>query len=297
MRRAVVLLVGFGLFLGCRRPQQQQQVPPTYQGGYYPPPQHQPYPPGHYPPPPQGYPPSYHPPPPPPPSYHPPPPPPAPAPAPAPGPAPAPAPNPANDWINLLGGLLNGGAPPPNPAPAPAPTTPPPPPPPSTTIPPIEPRALDLANAINTYRAQNGLPAIPISRSLSYVAATHVKDLRESPKVGAQCNGHSWTSKGPWTACCYTADHAQAKCMWDKPLEVAKFKATGFEITIGQPGELSGVVLDSNKAISMWQGSPLHNEVILNKGTWQKTTWRSMGAGIVDSHACAWFSDQPDPVH
>ena len=85
--------------------------------------------------------------------------------------------------------------------------------------------------------------------------------------------------------------------MWSKPAELSALKGTGFEITIGQPGEVQqGVVLDSPKAISAWQGSALHNDVILNRGQWTSMTWRSMGAGIIDSHACAWFSDQADPA-
>lgn len=85
--------------------------------------------------------------------------------------------------------------------------------------------------------------------------------------------------------------------MWSKPSELTPMKATGFEITIGQPGEVNaGTVLDSNKAVSMWQSSALHNDVILNRGQWQAMQWKAMGAGIIDSHACAWFSDQPDPT-
>ncbi len=84
--------------------------------------------------------------------------------------------------------------------------------------------------------------------------------------------------------------------MWTKPAELTPLKGTGFEITVGQPGESSGVVLDSQKALAAWQGSPLHSDVILNRNTWKSMTWRAMGAGIVDSHACTWFSDQPDPV-
>ncbi len=84
--------------------------------------------------------------------------------------------------------------------------------------------------------------------------------------------------------------------MWLKPTEIAAFKATGFEITLGQPGETSaGTALDSQKAITMWEASALHNDVLLNRGPWAKMTWRAMGAGINDSHACAWFSDQADP--
>jgi hypothetical protein len=200
----------------------------------------------------------------------------------------------------MLSHLLSGGAPP---FPWPMPPAPPSPPqapstPPSPQTPPqLGGRSLELANAINAYRAQNGMAAIPISRSLSHVAETHVHDLRDSPRMPPECNGHSWSAKGAWTPCCYTADHAQAKCMWEKPAELTPHKGTGFEITIGQPGERNtGVVLDAQKAIAAWQSSPLHNDVILNRGTWQSTTWRSMGAGIVDSHASAWFSDQPDPV-
>ncbi len=85
--------------------------------------------------------------------------------------------------------------------------------------------------------------------------------------------------------------------MWHKPKELTPFKGTGFEITIGQPGEIpQGFVLDSQKAIAAWESSALHNDVVLNRGQWQQMTWRALGAGINDSHACAWFSDQPDPL-
>lgn len=301
MRRMTLVAVGLslalgpGLAFGCYHPdpqpppQQQppQQYPPGYypqqQGGYYPPPQQGPQ---------QGYPPPQ-------PTYQQPPPqqtaqPQQPPPQPTQQPG-----QPYNPWLTLINDLLKGGAPPlpfpgttPTTQPTTAPTTPPPPPAPA-----IDPRGLELANALNAYRAKNGLPAIPISKSLSHVAATHVKDLHDSPKLASNCNGHSWSNKGPWTPCCYTADHAQAKCMWSKPAELSVLKGTGFEITIGQPGEVTpGVQLDSNKAINAWQGSALHNDVILNKGQWASMTWRAMGAGIIDSHACAWFSDTADPA-
>ena len=295
-----MMVLGVVLAIGCRYqepapapPPQQGYYPPGYypplpqQPGYYPP---QPQQPGYYPPQPQPQPPQ---------------------PQPQPQPQPTqPQPQPqqppgSNPWLVMLGNLLSNPPPlppgwlPTPPGPQPTPPTPPPgtvPPQPAGAVPPIGARALDLANAINKYRAQNGLPALPISRSLSFVADTHVRDLRDSPKLAPQCNGHSWSGKGSWSPCCYTPDHAQAKCMWNKPTELTPLKGTGFEITIGQPGETMGVVLDSQKAIAAWQGSPLHNDVILNRNTWAKSTWRSMGAGIVDSHACAWFSDQADPL-
>ena len=321
MRRIAWLGAPLLLVVACIQPrnkpaQQQAQAYPQQQPppGYYPPQQYPPqqyppqqYPPQQYPPqqyPPQQYPPNQQRPPQPGPTSQP-----APQPTqqqPAPQPTqqqPAPNPNQPGSWGGLLDHLLGGGAPPlqwpPGPSPAPTPTTSPttpPTPPPGPPAPQISQRSLDLANAINNYRKQNNLPPIPISKSLSTVAETHVKDLRDSAKPASNCNGHSWSNKGNWTPCCYTPDHAQAKCMWSKPAELTAMKSTGFEITIGQPGEVSGTVLDSNKAISMWQGSPLHNDVILNRGQWQGMQWKAMGAGIIDSHACAWFSDQPDPV-
>lgn len=307
-RTALVLL---GVLLGCELPasqtaQQQaapqpQQPPPGY---YYP---QQPYPqqPQPYPQQPQPYPqqPGYYPQPGPQPAqpYPQQPQPPAPAPsqppAPAPSqpPAPAPSQQPYNPWTTLLGDLLKGGAPPipwPN-LPQPTPTPTPPQPTPSA----IDARGLELANAINAYRQQNGLQPIPISKSLAKVADTHVKDLATAAPMGAQCNDHSWTNRGSWTSCCYTPDHAQAKCMWYKPSEITSFKGTGFEIAIGQPGEKkAGLVLDAKQAIAFWSASPVHNDVILNKGQWASMTWKALGAGIVDTHASAWFSDQADPT-
>lgn len=284
VRASLLLFVVVGCDLGYGRQQtaQQPQAQPTQQpppGYYYPPPQQQP-PPGYYPPSPAPYP-----------SQQP-----APAPAPSQQPAPAPSQQPGqtyNPWITMLGDLLKGGAPPfpwPN---LPQPTPTPPQPAPST----VDTRGLELANAINQYRQQNGLSPIPISKSLSKVADAHVQDLSTAAPMAAECNDHSWTNRGNWTPCCYTPDHAQAKCMWYKPSEITPFKGTGFEISIGQPGEKkAGLVLDAKQAITFWASSPVHNDVMLNKGQWASMTWKAMGAGIVDSHASAWFSDQTDTV-
>ena len=228
-------------------------------------------------------------------------------------PAPPPAaPAPSAPWLDWLGQVLGSGPPPlaglpwplpwpglptgPGPQPAPQPGPQPPwlPPLPGAE-PSIPPRALDLANTINNYRMQRGLPPIPITRALSFVAHTHVHDLKDAPKTPG-CNAHSWTNKGPWTACCYTPDHAQAECMWRKPGELTHYKSTGFEIAIGQPGEDTGYVLDSQRSLELWKSSQPHHEVIINQGKWADTTWRAMGAGIIDSHAAVWFAKDVDPL-
>ncbi|MBI4955139.1 MAG: hypothetical protein HY908_24160 [Myxococcales bacterium] len=35
---------------------------------------------------------------------------------------------------------------------------------------------------------------------------------------------------------------------------------------------------------------------LLNQDKWADTTWRAMGAGIVDSHAAVWFGKDADPM-
>jgi hypothetical protein len=154
---------------------------------------------------------------------------------------------------------------------------------------------MELANTINAYRQQNGLPPVPVTRALTYVAEVHVRDLAGSPKRSG-CNAHSWTNAGSWTGCCYTPDHAQASCMWKKPAELSHYTSAGFEIAIGEPGVVSGFVLDAKKALELWKSSSLHHDVILNRNTWQSTTWKAMGAGIIDSHAAVWFAKDADPT-
>ncbi|MCC6521031.1 MAG: CAP domain-containing protein [Polyangiaceae bacterium] len=229
-------------------------------------------------------------------------------------PSPPPPAAPTAPWLDWLGQVLGSGPAPlplpgalpwplPWPWPGGQPTAPGPQPPPTAPWPPavpgVEPpisaRAMELANTINNYRMSRGLPPVPVTRALTHVAETHARDLRDAPPMPG-CNGHSWTNKGPWTGCCYTPDHAQAQCMWRKPAELTHYQATGFEIAIGHPGENTGYVLDANRALELWKSSPAHHAVILNQDKWADTTWRAMGAGIVDSHAAVWFGKDADPM-
>jgi hypothetical protein len=80
---------------------------------------------------------------------------------------------------------------------------------------------VELAQLINNYRNENGLPSVPISQSLTAVAQWHVIDLHENiPDTGSDhgfaCNMHSWSGAQPtlWSAVCYTSDHQYAQGMW-----------------------------------------------------------------------------------
>ncbi len=148
----------------------------------------------------------------------------------------------------------------------------------------------ELYVLINDYRVANGLPEIPLSVSLTVVARAHVQDLIDhgSTVLSETCNLHSWSDHGDWTGCCYTSDHAQAQCMWDKPGELTNYPSAGFEISVSGAFSAAG-------ALSSWQGSPGHDDVIMNRGTWEDSTWRAIGVGIEGGYSHVWFGTSNDP--
>ncbi|MEN9937910.1 MAG: hypothetical protein RLZZ387_4489 [Chloroflexota bacterium] len=186
---------------------------------------------------------------------------------------------------------------PPPPAPRPAPTVIP--------APAAQPNAClsteeaELARRVNAYRVENGLDAVPISRSLTTVAQLHVRDLQEfrpnsgTDARGQPCNLHSWSANGPWTAVCYTPDHASAKGMWDKPREITAgaYAGTGFENAFAAYGTraTAGAALDS------WKASSGHNQVILQQGTFARYNWPAMGVGVSENYIVLWFGNRADP--
>ena len=148
-----------------------------------------------------------------------------------------------------------------------------------------------LADIINQFRQENGLPAIPISSQLTLVAETHVWDLETNHPDQGSCNLHSWSGQGSWTSCCYTSDHAQASCMWNKPREIAGYPGNGYEIATGYSSR--DWTITPERALESWKGSPPHLDVILNRGKWTTHPWRAMGAGISEHFAVVWFGEEP----
>ena len=141
------------------------------------------------------------------------------------------------------------------------------------------------------YRKENALPVIPISRSLTYVAQTHAKDLAINRPDTGGCNAHSWSSAGNWTSCCYTPDHAQAKCMWNKPRELTSYKGNGYEIACRIYGSRGDISMSAENALQSWKTSSAHNAVIINQGIW-KNKWNAIGVGICKGFAVAWFGKE-----
>lgn len=152
----------------------------------------------------------------------------------------------------------------------------------------------ELAKLINEYRDANGLPPVPVSRSLTEVAQWHTIDLKQNnPSVGA-CNDHSWSNARPglWTAVCYTPDHANAAGMWHKPREITAgaYSDYGFENI-----HWHSAAATARSAFSGWSNSAGHRETILEQGIWNGMRWQSMGIGIYRNYAALWFAQAPDP--
>ncbi len=148
---------------------------------------------------------------------------------------------------------------------------------------------LELINEVNAYRMKNGKAAIPASSSLCIVAETHVNDSATNNPAAGDCNLHSWSDQGSWFACCYTPDHAQAQCMWDKPRELTMYPGDGYEISYSGPNDPVG-------AVNAWSGSMGHNTVMLNLGQWENFPFSAMGAAIGQGYAHVWFGQEIDPA-
>lgn len=141
---------------------------------------------------------------------------------------------------------------------------------------------------IMKYRKENGLPEIPLSAALTYVAQTHVKDLADNNPDTGRCNAHSWSANGDWTPCCYTPDHAQAKCMWNKPRELTDYKGNGYEIAYWNSDKAKAA-----EALASWKSSSAHHAVILNRDIWDDR-WNAIGIGVYQQYAVVWFGKELD---
>jgi hypothetical protein len=154
-----------------------------------------------------------------------------------------------------------------------------------------------LADQINKIRTDNGLAAAEISTSLTHVARAHVGDLNGNhPDTGEDargedCNLHSWSNRGSWTAVCYTDDHEYQTLMWSKPHELTAYTSNGYEIASFYSGGMT-----PETAVASWKGSPDHLEVIVNSGIWAPHPWKAMGVGISGNYACVWFGELTDPA-
>jgi hypothetical protein len=154
----------------------------------------------------------------------------------------------------------------------------------------ISPIEVDLNNMINDYRKIYNLPPIPLSRSLSFVAKTHARDLFFNRPDQGSCNFHSWSDKGQWKPFCYPRDEKKNFSVWDKPKEITPYKSKGYEIVYW---ENNPVNIDS--ILPFWKSIDYFNSFLIYSGKWQGKKWQAIGVGIYENYASVWFGEIPDP--
>ena len=148
-----------------------------------------------------------------------------------------------------------------------------------------------LYKLINEYRKDKKLKPIPYSAKLSMVAQAHAKDLADNYEFDYdnKCNPHSWSKKGNWSSCCYTNDHKQAQCMWDKPKEIAGYNSPGYEIAY-----YSSSGATAEEGLEGWKDSKSHNPLLINLGMWKDIKWEGVGIGIYKEYGVVWFGQLAD---
>ena len=152
-----------------------------------------------------------------------------------------------------------------------------------------------MYDLIMQYRRSKKLSTIPLSAKLSQVAQVHARDLAENYTFDPEsnkCNPHTWSDQGNWTSCCYTDDHKEAKCMWNKPKEIAGYPTAGYEMAY-----FSSAGATAKEGVDGWKLSPGHNAMMINLGsTWSKTKWQAIGIGIYQEYGIVWFGETKDEI-
>jgi uncharacterized protein YkwD len=148
-----------------------------------------------------------------------------------------------------------------------------------------------LYDLVMQYRKSKGLQPIPLSSKLTKVAQVHAVDLATNYKfdVDNKCNPHSWSKKGNWSSCCYTPDHKEAQCMWDKPKEISGYESPGYEIAY-----YSSAGATAAEGLEGWKKSPAHNPLIINQGIWEKANCKAVGIGFYKEYGLVWFGEEAD---
>jgi hypothetical protein len=148
-----------------------------------------------------------------------------------------------------------------------------------------------LYKLINEYRAKNGLSVIPVSRSLSYVAKIHARDLFINNPDTSYCSLNSWSDKGQWTACCHSRQNPAPKCIVSKPKELAKYPGEGHELAYWDSEELN-----PDTIIHFWQSIEQANDLLLNQKKWSFFNWKAIGIGLYRGYACVWVGEIADTL-
>ncbi len=154
----------------------------------------------------------------------------------------------------------------------------------------IKEQEMKLFGMVNEYRKVYGLPPIPLSRSLCYVASLHVKDLYLHHSENSSCNLHSWSGKGFWKPFCYPQDENKKNSVWDKPREITRYPSKGYEIVYWE-----NTTPKPDSILLTWTMESYFNDFLMNTGIWEGKRWNAFGVAIYENYASAWFGEVADP--
>ena len=148
----------------------------------------------------------------------------------------------------------------------------------------LTPQELELAQSINKTRIAKGLPEVPLSRSLCYVADVHAKDLYFFHQGGGNCSLHSWSDKGRWSGCCYENPKTDGRCMHNKPSELTDYSGLGFELVYWD-----NTTSCSENALSVWLQNTSTSAMWFNSKAYEIYDWNAMGVSIFKGYVIVWF--------
>lgn len=140
----------------------------------------------------------------------------------------------------------------------------------------------ELFNIVNSFRSENGRPALRLSKTLSIVGNRRMLDLSQNMRSLT----HSWSN------CPYEiANEKTWTCMMDSPVRLKSgYKGTGYE-TLYATGSKK---VDPNAAIAAWKKSSLHTSIILGTGMFASMSWDEFGVAISGGYATLWFGQPGD---
>lgn len=146
-----------------------------------------------------------------------------------------------------------------------------------------------LYTLVNDYRKAMNLPVIPMSKSLCYVAKSHIQDLIQNKPDTSSCNFHSWSGQGTWSPCCFQKDKDDKACMQSKPIELTNYPGIAYEIVYWESKEAT-----ADFAFEQWRETKASQSVIINSGDWEDYSWNAIGIGISGGFAAIWFGEELD---
>ncbi|MFA8451196.1 MAG: SPOR domain-containing protein [Bacteroidales bacterium] len=155
----------------------------------------------------------------------------------------------------------------------------------------ISPKENNLAEIINTYRAENNLPELKISKNLCWVAWLHAQDLIRNHPDEDGCTISSWSKQKLWTGGCINNTNNNIDISRNKPKELTSYPSKGYELTFWENRAPS---IDT--AVKVWMETKFSKDFIFNQGMWSAYKWKSIGTTVQDNYILVWFGQSEDPL-